>query len=143
MGMYRLTASIKKKIVARAVQHNYSLEEALADFKKIYADEAYGFMAEAEQVSGEFGAPHRSSLLCTVNGEAIVVVVKEREWHVCVGGFGAPITNVPALYANMAKARARELAYDAGFYTMSAPPVCTVGWSKYDWMNYVTYNYPI
>ena len=37
----------------------------------------------------------------------------------------------------------KEQAYDAGLYKFSPPPVCTIRWTKADWMKAVTYTVPV
>lgn len=36
----------------------------------------------------------------------------------------------------------RNLAYDAGQYTMEIPPVCTARWDREAWQNWVVFNNP-
>ena len=126
---------------AMAVLSN-GAEEALAAAKKDH-DAGQSYTVHAEQYAGQFNDHPLIVPVCTCDGKAITVKVHHNGWAAQYDGKDVSLADVPATMHTMIKAMVKSTAYDAGYYTMKVPPVQTGLWSRYDWINYVTFDFPI
>lgn len=85
----------------------------------------------------------RRTVTVLPNRVKLAVIVWANGWTAMYGDTPTPLADIPTTYHIMIKAAVKDVAYDAGWYKMKPPPGPTGLWDRVDWINYVTFDFPI
>jgi len=81
--------------------------------------------------------------VCHLNGAALGVRVHSNGWAATYDGKDCALADIPSQYHGMIKATVKGLAYDLGYFTYAPPSVPCAGWDRVEWIDHVTFNFPI